>query len=140
MRGDVFHARSPEGAASQRPPKKRQGGGNCELYRRNGQRSVVMIVIIPIAIGVPAMTVFIPPAMVGIPAAFSLRTQFVAPVIGLSAVGAMMLDGFVQFVIVIGGDALAIVISAQQRGTRAARNPSKAPDTSTAFPTNFNLN
>jgi len=70
----------------------------------------VVIVIVPIAIVVPAMLVFIPPAMIGFPASFALIVQFVAPVISLLAVGAVMLDGFVELVIVFRNLPLAIVI------------------------------
>ncbi|PYU01367.1 MAG: hypothetical protein DMG38_03630 [Acidobacteria bacterium] len=59
----------------------------------------VVIVVVPVAIGVPAVGVFLPPTMMLVPAALARFMQFVTSVTGLPAVPAMMLDGFVQFVV-----------------------------------------
>jgi hypothetical protein len=48
-------------------------------------------------IGVPALLVFIPPAVMFAPAAFAGFVQFAALVIGLATVAAVALDGFVEF-------------------------------------------
>jgi hypothetical protein len=71
---------------------------------------VVVIVIIPIAIVVPPVAVFIPPAVPFIPAAFPRFAQFVPRVLRLPAVPAVMLRGFVQFVVCLGDAPLASVI------------------------------
>jgi hypothetical protein len=59
----------------------------------------VAVFVIPIAIGVPAAVVFIPPPMVGAPAIFSNLVQFVARVLGLLAIPAVVFHGLVQPVI-----------------------------------------
>jgi hypothetical protein len=75
-----------------------------------------MIVVIPIALGVPASFVFIPPAMVGAPAALTGFAEIVTRVFGLPALIAMMGNGLVELVICVDDAALAIVvIGADQR-------------------------
>jgi hypothetical protein len=69
----------------------------------------VMIVVIPIALGMPAMCVFIPPSTIGVPAALPRFVQFMTPAFGLLAPVAMMLNGFVQPVVRARNAALAIV-------------------------------
>jgi hypothetical protein len=56
---------------------------------------VIMVVVIPIMIRVPAMSVFIPPSMFGIPAALARLVQLTAPLFGLLTLVAVMLDSFV---------------------------------------------
>jgi hypothetical protein len=56
---------------------------------------VIVVVIVPIAIGVPAMVICVPPTVLAVPATLALHRQFIPPVIGLLAVGAMMLNGLV---------------------------------------------
>jgi hypothetical protein len=70
---------------------------------------VVMIVIVPIAIGVPAMIVFVPPAMIYGIAVLALLVQLVPPVVGFAAVRAVMLDGLVELVVNFHKTLLAIV-------------------------------
>src|SRR5260370_35064367 len=70
----------------------------------------IMIVVIPIAIGVPAAAVFVPPAVPLVPAAFPLLTQFVPGVVRLSAVPAVILDGFVESVVRLRDAALASIV------------------------------
>ncbi len=72
---------------------------------------VVVIVVIPIAIGVPATAVFIPPAMALVPATFPCLAQFEAGAVRLSAVPAVMLHGFMQFVIGFGDAALTAIVT-----------------------------
>ena len=72
----------------------------------------VVIVVVPVAVGAPPMTVFVPPTMTAAPAIFARFVQLLASVIGLPAVAAMMLDSFVEFVIRFRDTALAIVICA----------------------------
>jgi hypothetical protein len=68
-----------------------------------------VVVLVPIAVGPPAVLVFIPPAMLLAPASFSRRTKFAAFVIGLPAVAPMLLDGLVEFMIGMSHAALATV-------------------------------
>src|SRR5260370_26684482 len=62
----------------------------------------IVIVVTPIAIAMPPVAVLVPPAMVLIPAVFSSFVQIAPRMIGLPAVPAMMLHGFMQFVIRLG--------------------------------------
>jgi hypothetical protein len=75
----------------------------------------VVIVVVPITIRMPAMLVFIPPSMVGIPAALTRFVQIVAPVLSLLTLVAVMLDSFVKFVLGLRDASLAVVIGAQAR-------------------------
>jgi hypothetical protein len=56
---------------------------------------VIMIMVIPIMIRMPAMLVFIPPSMAGIPAALTRFVQLFAPMLSLLTLVAVMLDSFV---------------------------------------------
>jgi hypothetical protein len=55
----------------------------------------VVVVLVPIAVSVPLMVVFVPPTMICRVAALTLLMQLVSPVVGLAAVSTVMLDGFV---------------------------------------------
>ena len=68
-----------------------------------------MVVFVPVAIGVPTVLVFVPPAMLFAPAAFADYMEFVALVIGLTAVPSMALDGAVKLMFLVGDAALATV-------------------------------
>ena len=57
----------------------------------------IVIVVIPIAFGMPAVPVFVPPTVPLIPAMLPRFVQFVPSVVCLSAVPAMMLDCFEFF-------------------------------------------
>jgi len=74
-----------------------------------------MVVVIPIAIGVPAMIIFIPPPMIDFPAVLACFVELVAPVFSLLAAIAVVLDCFVQLVIRFRDAPLAAVIGAQVR-------------------------
>ena len=69
-----------------------------------------MIVVIPIAIGMPPAAVFVPPAMPLPPAAFPRFTQFVPCMFRLAAIPAVMFRRFVEPVVCLGDSALAVVI------------------------------
>jgi hypothetical protein len=56
---------------------------------------MLMIVIIPIVVRAPAVCIFVPPAMVVVPAVAARFREFLAPVLRLGAVWAVMLDGLV---------------------------------------------
>jgi len=70
----------------------------------------IVIVVVPIAFRVPAVAVFVPPAMALVPAVFPRFTQFVAGTIRLLALPTVMLHGFVQFVVRLGDAALATMV------------------------------
>ena len=70
----------------------------------------VVIAIIPIAVVVPAMAVFIPPAMPLSPAAFARFVQVMTGTVRLPAVPTMVLDGLVEFMIRFGDASRAAVI------------------------------
>jgi hypothetical protein len=76
---------------------------------------VVVIVIVPIAIGVPAVSIFIPPAVVVFIAVGAGFPEFVPPVFGLRALHAVVFDGFMKFVVCLGDALLTIVVSADNR-------------------------
>jgi hypothetical protein len=82
----------------------------------------VVIVIIPIAIGVPAVAILIPPAMALVPATFARFVQFVPRTIGLPAFPAVMLDGFVQPVIRLGDAPLATAVVIRARTRRPGKD------------------
>jgi hypothetical protein len=74
-----------------------------------------MIMLIPITIRMPAMLVFVPPAMVGVPAMLTHFVQHSAPALRLLTPVTVMLDGFVQLVIGFRNAPLAVIIGAQSR-------------------------
>jgi hypothetical protein len=76
---------------------------------------VVVIVIVPIAIGVPAVSIFIPPAVVVFIAVGAGFPEFVPPVFGLRALHAVVFDGFMKFVVCLGDALLTIVVRADNR-------------------------
>src|ERR1700739_2696366 len=91
-------------------------------------RPIVFIVIpiIPIALIVPAVPIFVPPAIVRLPAIFALFVQFVARLGRLPALITVMLNGLMQPVIGMGNAAPAIIIGVQlghsrQRGKTGKR-------------------
>jgi hypothetical protein len=88
---------------------------------RQFKKLVVVIVIIPIPLGVPAVLIFIPPSMVGLPAGLARCVQFVAPMLSLFALRTVVLDGFVQLVI-SSGDAPLAIVGAQNWGSSTHQN------------------
>ena len=56
---------------------------------------MVVIVVIPIAIGVPAITIGVPPTVIVFPAVFAGFCEFVSRMRGLLALVTVMLDGLV---------------------------------------------
>jgi hypothetical protein len=69
----------------------------------------IVIVLVPIVLGAPAVLVLIPPAVLLTPAAFARFMQFTALVVGLTAIAAVVFDGFVQFVLSMSDTPLAAV-------------------------------
>ena len=74
---------------------------------------VIVVVIVPIAVRMPSMLVFIPPSVIRGPAALALVVQDVTPFRCLLTLIAVMLDGLVQIVIGFRDASLAVVVSAQ---------------------------
>jgi hypothetical protein len=74
-----------------------------------------MVVIVPVAVAMPAMVMFIPPLLALSPATLASFVQFMAPVVCLPATISMVLNGFVEFVLRVRGSPVAIVVG---RGSR----------------------
>src|SRR6266481_814341 len=79
---------------------------------------VVMVMVVLIAIRAPAVAVFIPPAMGMFPTPGARFGKFMAIFCSLWAVSAMMLGGFMEFVIRAGDALLAVVVRVQWSGAR----------------------
>jgi hypothetical protein len=78
----------------------------------------IVVVVIPIAIGMPTVFVFVPPAMSAAPAILARFVQFMPGLISLFAFASMMLDGFMKMMIGPGNTTLAVVVIGAQ--TRCA--------------------
>jgi hypothetical protein len=87
----------------------------------------IVIVVIPITVGMPAVAVFVPPTMSLVPAAFPRFAQFVPRMVRLPAVPAVIFDSFVQPVVRLGDAALAtiIVIGGCPRRSREGQHSQK---------------
>jgi hypothetical protein len=70
----------------------------------------IVVMIVPIALSVPAVGVFIPPSVGSAPAILAGVMQFVASVLCLPAVPPMTFDCFMEFVIRPGNAVLAIIV------------------------------
>jgi hypothetical protein len=68
-----------------------------------------VIVVVPIAVGVPAVVVLIPPLMPFTPAAFTRVVQFTTFVVCLPAMVSMLLNRFVEFMLGVHDPALTPV-------------------------------
>jgi hypothetical protein len=79
----------------------------------------IVVVIIPIAIGMPAVAVFVPPTMPLVPAVLAGLMQFTPCAICLSAIPTVMLHGFVQSVVRLGDTALATMVVIRKRTRRS---------------------
>ena len=78
---------------------------------------MVVVMIIPIAIGVPAIAVLIPPFVIPVPAFLADLVQNATGVFCLRAVPAVMLSGLVHFVIRLGNTTLAICFISKSAGS-----------------------
>jgi hypothetical protein len=96
----------------------------------------IVIVVVPVALGAPTMTIFIPPAMIAAPAIFARFAQVMARSLGLFAIAAMMLDGFVKTMIRFGNALLAIVVGGAQTWS-AAEQESRKRRTGQRDPSSF---
>jgi hypothetical protein len=88
---------------------ERQGRGTLEVAGLAGLVAVV-IVLVPVALGVPAVFMFVPPPVTFAPATLARGVQFTALVIGLGAVTSMSLDGLVKIMLGMSDPALAAVV------------------------------
>jgi hypothetical protein len=70
---------------------------------------VIVVVIVPVALGTPAVAFHVPPTMAVFPAVFAGFTEFGTTVRGLLTFVSMVLDGFVQFVVGPNQSLLAII-------------------------------
>jgi hypothetical protein len=75
---------------------------------------LVVVAVVPVALGAPAMFVFIPPAMPATPAGFARFMQLMASLGRLAAVATVILDGFMKTVIGLGDAPLTIVVIGAQ--------------------------
>jgi hypothetical protein len=89
----------------------------ADLVRRTIVIAVmIVVVVVPVAIGMPTMLVFIPPTMSAVPTILARLVQFMASVVRLPALTPMTLDGFVKMMIGPRNAPLAsVVIGAQTR-------------------------
>jgi hypothetical protein len=71
---------------------------------------VIVIVLVPITLGVPAVLVFVPPLVTFPPATLARLVQFSPLMLCLPAVASMPLDGLVEFMLRVGYAALAPVL------------------------------
>ena len=101
------------------------GGPALETQFRIGLVAVV-IVIVPVAIGAPAVAIFIPPAMAVLPTPGACFRQFMAVLRGLRAVPAMVLGGFMKFVIHASDAPLAVFVRAQWGGAGKEKGDAKS--------------
>lgn len=76
---------------------------------------VIVIVVIPIPFRMPAMLVFIPPSMIGVPATLACFPQFTTGVVGLWALVTVTRHGLVEFMVSVRNAALAIVVVGAQK-------------------------
>jgi len=66
------------------------------------------VIVIPVALRPPFVAFHVPPLMILRPAIFARFRQFVPRMLGLFAVPAVMLDGFMKFVVGVFGAMLAL--------------------------------
>jgi hypothetical protein len=74
----------------------------------------IVVMVVPIVLGVPAMPVFIPPAMPVVPTVFARFAQLVPSFVGLLAFAPMMFDGVMKMMVRPGDSLLAIVVIGAQ--------------------------
>jgi hypothetical protein len=87
---------------------------------------VIVVVVIPVTISVPAMVIFVPPAMAMLPAIFAGFVKFTTVFGGFWAVPAVVFHGFVKPVVGPCDTFLAvIVVGTQCRGTKGEEKCTK---------------
>jgi hypothetical protein len=73
-----------------------------------------VIVVVPIMFGAPAVSIFVPPAMAVLPTPGARFRKFMAIFRGLGTIPAVMLGGFVKFMVRPDDALLAVVVSAHR--------------------------
>jgi hypothetical protein len=76
---------------------------------------MIVIMFVPITISVPAVSIFVPPAMLMFPAVGAGFGEFMTPMFGLRALRAVVLNGFMKLVICPGDALLTILVCANNR-------------------------
>ena len=74
---------------------------------------MIVVVIIPVVVAVPTVTVGVPPAVVVIPTISAGFCKLMPVMFGLRAVGSMFRNSFVKVVIGFDGALLAIILGAR---------------------------
>jgi len=82
---------------------------------------VIMIVVVPIALLVPATLMFVPPSVSVFPTPFSCLAELVPLVVRLSAVVTVFFDRTIQLVVRMSQFSLAIVACVRPRRSREKR-------------------
>jgi hypothetical protein len=132
----------PHGDRSVSRKRKKRRPNSVEAPGRTVHQQLVaiviaiMVMIVPVAIGVPAMAVFIPPFVVPAPASLAGLMQVVARVVRLLAVPAMMFNSFVEPVIGLGNATLAVIVigdsarssSEEQESAQCGRGQYRFPE------------
>ena len=70
---------------------------------------MIVVVIVPIVFAAPAIAFDVPPVVAVLPTIFASFAQFVPRMIGLFALKAVMLNGFVESVVRLDDASLAII-------------------------------
>ena len=78
---------------------------------------MIVVVIIPIALGVPTMCIFVPPAVAVIPAVGARFRKFMAPVVGLRTPRATVLYGLMKLVVRFNSALLAFIRTDDSRAS-----------------------
>ena len=86
---------------------------------------VVVIVVIPVALGAPTMLVFIPPTMIMAPAVVARLAQFASRMVRLLALAPMVLDRFMEMMIRFRDSLLATVFTGAQTRRAAEKQESR---------------
>ena len=76
---------------------------------------VIVVTVVPVTIGVPAVRIFVPPAVLVFIAVRAGFREFVAPVFSLRALRSVMLDRFMKLVVRLTDALLTIVVCADNR-------------------------
>jgi len=76
---------------------------------------VIVVMVVPITIGVPAMRIFVPPAVFVFIAVRAGFREFVAPVFSLHALRSVMLDRFMKLVVRFTDALLTVLVCTDNR-------------------------
>ena len=73
---------------------------------------IVPIVIVPIPVAVPAVSVLVPPTAIVLVTVGASFRQFVTPMVGFGTMAPVSFDGFMKMVICLDDALLAIIVGA----------------------------